>query len=253
MPKVDRDDLAKYLEQILDIARFRDYCPNGLQVEGKAPIQKIISGVTASQALIDAAIEAQADALLVHHGYFWRDENPCIVSMKHKRLKSLLQHDINLFAYHLPLDHHPQLGNNAQLASLLGLQTTGHFGENDLGWLGKPHDTAINTVGALADAVEKALDKAPLLIGNRDQPLDLIGWCSGAAQSLLPAAAEAGAQVYLSGEISEPTAHQVHELGIAYLACGHHATERFGIQSLGTHIADKFGIQHQFIDIPNPA
>lgn len=250
---IDRDDLAEYLAQLLDITHFRDYCPNGLQVEGKTEIQKIVSGVTASQALIDAAIDAEADALLVHHGYFWRDENSCILGMKHRRLKALLQYDISLFAYHLPLDHHPQLGNNAQLASVLGLKPIGHFGENDLGWLGKPYEATINSLGMLAEVIENKLNRTPLIVGDPEQPLEVIAWCSGAAQGLLPAAAEAGAQVYLSGEISEPTAHQARELGIAYLACGHHATERLGIQALGEHIADKFGIQHEFIDIPNPA
>ena len=250
---VDRDDLAKYLEQLLDITRFRDYCPNGLQVEGKTAIKKIVTGVTASQALVDAAIDADADALLVHHGYFWRDENPCITGMKYRRLKALLQHNINLFAYHLPLDHHPQLGNNAQLASVLELQAIGHFGDNDLGWLGKPYEAAINTVGKLAKIIERQLQRTPLLVGDPDQPLDVVAWCSGGAQGLLPAAAEAGAQVYLSGEISEQTTHQARELGIAYLACGHHATERLGIKALGEHIAGNFGVQHEFIDIPNPA
>lgn len=252
-PSINRDDLAKYLEQVLDITRFRDYCPNGLQVEGKTTIRKIVSGVTASQALIDAAIDAQADAVLVHHGYFWRDENPCIVSMKHRRLKALLHHDINLFAYHLPLDHHPLLGNNAQLAATLNLQPYGHFGENDLGWLGKPRDTTVNTVGALAETITRTLHRPPLLVGDPNQPLEMVGWCSGAAQSLLPTAAESGAQVYLSGEISEPTAHQASELGIAYLACGHHATERLGIRALGDHLANEYNIEHEFIDIPNPA
>ncbi len=250
---LNRDDLAQYLAQLLDITHFRDYCPNGLQVEGKTEIQKIVTGVTACQALIDAAIDAQADALLVHHGYFWRDENPCIVGMKHHRLKALLQHDINLFAYHLPLDHHSQLGNNAQLASALDLQPIGHFGENDLGWLGKPKKATVNTLGMLAEVIENQLNRTPLIVGNPEQSVDVIAWCSGAAQGLLPAAAEAGAQVYLSGEISEPTAHQARELGIAYISCGHHATERLGIQALGAHIAEKFGILHEFIDIANPA
>lgn len=249
---VNRDDLAKYLQQLLDITRFRDYCPNGLQVEGKTKIHSIISGVTASLALIEAAIEQQADAILVHHGYFWRDENLCIVGYRHKRLKLLLQQDINLYAYHLPLDQHPELGNNAQLSRQLGLKPDGRFGENDLGWLGTVTDESIKTVGELVQMIEARLDRQPLLIGNPDQNLGRIGWCSGAAQGLLQDAATAGASTYISGEISEQTVHLAHETGVAYLACGHHATERYGVEALGNRIASEFGIRHQFIDIPNP-
>ena len=250
---VDRDELAQYLVQLLEISRFRDYCPNGLQVEGKQQIRSIISGVTASRALVEAAIDLEADALLVHHGYFWRDENPCITGIKHGRLKLLLQNDINLFGYHLPLDHHPELGNNAQLAALLGFQPSGRFGENDLGWLGKASDSTLATVGDLVAQIEVKLARKPLLIGDPAQPLRMVGWCSGAAQSLLGDAAAAGASVFLSGEISEQTLHIARETGIAYLACGHHATERLGVQALGERIAAEFGIRHRFVDIANPA
>jgi len=249
---VNRDELAKYLEQLLDITRFKDYCPNGLQVEGKTQIRTIISGVTASLALIEAAIEHQVDAILVHHGYFWRDENLCVVGYQHKRLKLLLQHDINLFAYHLPLDQHLELGNNAQLSRQLGLKPDGRFGENELGWLGTVADMAIKTVGELAQMIEARLGRQPLLIGDPNQLLGRIGWCSGAAQGLLQEAATAGASTYLSGEISEQTVHLAREMGVAYLACGHHATERYGVEALGEHLASEFGIRHQFVDIPNP-
>jgi len=249
---VDRDELAKYLEQMLEMARFKDYCPNGLQVEGKPRIQLIISGVTASLALIEAAIEQQADAILVHHGYFWRDENPCVVGYRRQRLKKLLQNDINLYAVHLPLDQHPLLGNNAQLAIQLGLQTDGRFGENDLGWLGTASDLSIKTVGDLAGLVGLKLGRQPLVIGDPEQELGRIAWCTGAAQGFLLDAANAGASTYISGEISEQTVHLARETGVAYLVCGHHATERYGVQALGEQIAREFGIRHQFIDIPNP-
>ena len=249
---VDRDALAQYLDQLLEVPRFRDYCPNGLQVEGKTRIRRLVSGVTASLALIEAASRHNADAMLVHHGYFWRDENPCIIGHRQQRLKSLLQNDINLYAYHLPLDYHPELGNNAQFAMQMGWQADGRFGQNDLGWLGTVPVALAQTVGELARLVELRLGRLPLLIGDPGQSLGRIAWCSGAAQNLVEAAALAGASAYLSGEISEQTVHLAREKGIAYLACGHHATERYGIEALGRHISSQFGIQHDFIDIPNP-
>jgi dinuclear metal center YbgI/SA1388 family protein len=249
---VNRDEIAKYLEQTLDITRFKDYCPNGLQVEGRPLIGTLVTGVTASLALIEAAVEAQADAILVHHGYFWRGEDARVVGTRQKRLKALLAHDINLFAYHLPLDMHPELGNNAQLARRLDLLADGRFGENGLGWLGVVADPAIKTVGDLARMIETRLGRAPLVIGDSGQPLGRIGWCTGAAQNMLGEAIAAGASAYLSGEISEPTVHLARETGTAYLACGHHATERYGVQAVGAHLAQQFGIGHRFIDIANP-
>ncbi|WP_422879668.1 Nif3-like dinuclear metal center hexameric protein [Noviherbaspirillum cavernae] len=249
---MDRDNLAKYLAQALDITRFRDYCPNGLQVEGRAQIASILTGVTANAALIEAAVDAKADAILVHHGYFWRGEDPRVVAIKHKRLKLLLTHDINLFAYHLPLDMHPEFGNNVQLARRLGLLPDGRFGEDGLGWLGVLQDASVKNIADLARVVEKNLGRAPLVIGDPLQPVGRIGWCTGAAQNLLGDAIAAGATAYISGEVSEPTVHLARESGVAYLACGHHATERFGVQALGTHLADHFGIAHRFVDIANP-
>lgn len=249
---VNRDDFAKYLDQTLDINRFRDYCPNGLQVEGRSLIKTLVTGVTANVALIEAAVDAKADAILVHHGYFWRGENPCVVGPKQRRLKLLLLHDINLFAYHLPLDMHPELGNNAQLAKQLGLVANGHFGEDGLGWLGGPAEDAVRTVGDLARIIEAHLGRTPLVIGDPTQLLGRVGWCTGAAQNFLGDAIAAGAATYLSGEISESTVHLAREAGVAYIACGHHATERYGVQALGTHLAEHFGIQHRFIEIANP-
>jgi dinuclear metal center YbgI/SA1388 family protein len=247
---VNRDEFAKYLAQTLDITRFRDYCPNGLQVEGRAEIGMLVTGVTASLALLEAAVDAGADAILVHHGYFWRGEDARVVGPKQRRLKLLLTHDINLFAYHLPLDMHVQFGNNAQLAQRLGLTPDGRFGEDGLGWLGTAKD--IKTIGDLARSIENRLGRPPLVIGDPAQPLSRIGWCTGAAQNLLGDAIAAGARAYLSGEISEPTVHLARETGVAYLACGHHATERYGVQALGTHLAQQFGIEHRFIEVANP-
>lgn len=249
----NRDEITRFLSRELNISHIHDYCPNGLQVEGQNHIRFIVSGVTASLALIEAAVTAGADTLLVHHGYFWRNENPCITGPKQTRIRRLLENNINLYACHLPLDMHEHLGNNAMLAKQLGLASRGRFGENDIGWLGAMANPAIKTVGQLAEHIEKRLNRKPLLIGNPSQPLGVIGWCSGAAHNLLPEAALSGASVYLSGEIAEQTVHQAREYGIAYLACGHHATERYGIMALGEHLARQFGIRHQFIDIDNPA
>lgn len=249
---VERNRLGVYLAQLLNTTQVRDYCPNGLQVEGRNEIARIVTGVTASLALIEAAVDAGADAVLVHHGYFWRNEDPCIVGQKHRRIALLLGKQINLFAYHLPLDLHPELGNNAQLARQLGLIGQAGFGDQQLGWLGVAQDPQLRTVGDLAANVEARLHRKPLVIGDLAQPLGTVAWCTGAAQSMLPDAIAAGASVYLSGEISEPTVHTAREAGVAYIAAGHHATERYGIQALGDHLAARFGLAHRFIDIDNP-
>ncbi|MEO8838359.1 MAG: Nif3-like dinuclear metal center hexameric protein, partial [Herbaspirillum sp.] len=206
--------LVQYLAQVLDVTQYRDYCPNGLQVQGKPQIRHLVSGVTACQALIEAAVAQQADVILVHHGYFWRGEDPCVVGQKQRRLKLLLEHDINLLAYHLPLDMHVQWGNNAQLGRLLSLTVQTRFGEDDLGWLGIADDSvkpSMHTVGDLVQRLTQCLGRKPLLIGDPEQELGQIAWCTGAAQSLLGAAIDAGATVFLSGEISEPTVHLARE------------------------------------------
>ncbi len=246
---VPRDAIEKHLAVTLDINRFRDYCPNGLQVEGRGQVSRLVTGVTANLALLEAAVAMRADMVLVHHGYFWRGEDPRVVGPRQRRLKLLLAHEINLFAYHLPLDAHPELGNNAQLAKVLGFEPDGFFGEQDLGWLG--HSTA-TTAGQLAERVAQALGRQPMLIGEPDRPIGRIAWCSGAAQNAMDSAIAAGATAYLSGEISEQTVHLARESGVAYLACGHHATERYGVQALGEHLAREFGIAHSFVDIQNP-
>jgi dinuclear metal center YbgI/SA1388 family protein len=256
---VDRDALAKYLAQKLNVEQYRDYCPNGLQVEGRAEIGSIVSGVTASLALIDAALDLKADAILVHHGYFWRGEDPRVVGIRQKRLAQLLINGINLYAYHLPLDMHPELGNNAQLAKLLGFSDHGRFAENGIGWLGRAGALASGgqaapaTVADLGARIAQVLGRAPLVIGDPAQKLGDIGWCTGAAQNMLGDAIAAGATAYISGEISEPTVHLARESGVAYLAAGHHATERYGVQALGAHLAEQFGLLHRFVDIDNPA
>lgn len=258
---VDRDALARYLAQKLNVEQYRDYCPNGLQVEGRAEIGVIVSGVTASLALIEAALDLKADAILVHHGYFWRGEDPRVVGIRQKRLARLLVNGVNLYAYHLPLDMHPELGNNARLGALLGFSAHGRFAENGIGWLGRAEALASGTgtapapatVADLAARIAQKLGRAPLVIGDPDQPLGDIGWCTGAAQNMLGDAIAAGATAYISGEISEPTVHLARESGVAYLAAGHHATERYGVQALGAHLAEHYGLQHHFVDIDNPA
>jgi dinuclear metal center YbgI/SA1388 family protein len=250
--KMTRDELAGYLAQTLSVDQYQDYCPNGLQVEGRDHIGVVISGVTASEALIDAAIAHGADALLVHHGYFWKGERASIVGMKQRRLKKLLENNINLFAYHLPLDGHAELGNNVQLARQLDLQGVPAFGHGNLGYLGKSVNPAVRTVGELAALIEQRLHRQPLVIGDPNQLLGQIGWCTGGAQSMIEEAHAAGATVYMSGEISEPTVHFARENGMVYISAGHHATERYGVQALGAHLAERFGLQHTFIDIDNP-
>lgn len=246
---VDRGELAAYLDGLLDAALFRDYCPNGLQVEGRAEVRRIVCGVTASQALVDAAVAAEADALLVHHGWFWRGEEGRITGIRRARLKALLANDISLFAYHLPLDAHAGLGNNAQLALHMGWTVDGRFGEQDVGFLGRTAGSA----GELADRLALVLGRTPLLVGDAARPLRRIAWCSGAAQGFFEQAIAAGADAYVSGEISEQTVHLARESGVPYLAAGHHATERYGVQALGAHLAGRFGIECRYVELDNPA
>ena len=254
---IPRHELDAWLTTTLQPGRFRDYCPNGLQVEGRSHISHIVTGVTASQALIEAAVARDADAILVHHGWFWKNENPCIVGPKHHRLSALLASDINLFAYHLPLDAHPEWGNNAQLARVMDwapdIQPDGtprRCGPEDLVWLGAP--THECTVGELAADIARRLKRKPLVIGDHDRTVRHLAWCTGAAQGMMDAAVEAGADCYVSGEISEPTVHLARETGRAYISAGHHATERYGVQALGAAIEAQFGIRCTFVDIDNP-
>ena len=245
-----RTELDAYLDQYLEVARFRDYCPNGLPVEGRATVERLVTGVTASLALLDAAIALHADAILVHHGYFWRGEDPRLVGTRRKRIALLVRHDLNLFAFHLPLDAHPDVGNNAALGRVLGFDVQGRFGEQDLGFHGEAE--GVVTLGDLAARVEERLQRPPLVVGEPTRPIRRIAWCTGAAQSYLEDAVRLGVDVYMSGEISEQTVHLARESGVAFIAAGHHATERYGVQALGVHLAGRFGIDHRFIDVPNP-
>lgn len=247
---MQRTELESYLNLYLDVARFRDYCPNGLQVEGRAEVRVIVSGVTASLALVRAAIERGADALLVHHGYFWRGEDARVTGTRRDRLATLLKNDLNLFAFHLPLDAHPDVGNNAQLARELELPYAGTFGEQDLAAYGE--FAAPLTVGELGRRIGARLNRAPQVIGDEHKPVKRVAWCTGAAQGFLEDAVRLGVDAYISGEISEQTVHLARETGVAYIAAGHHATERYGIRALGEHLAARFGLEHHFIDVPNP-
>ena len=251
---VDQRTLLEFFDTLLQPERFRDYGPNGLQVEGKQGIRKIVSGVTASKALIEAAIAQQADAVFVHHGLFWRGQDGRVTGWMRQRLKLLLAHDINLYAYHLPLDAHATLGNNAQLGKHLGWRALegprGRFGEQDLGWLG---EVDFADAEALAAHVKSRLNRAVTLVSGSPVAIKKIAWCTGGAQSYFEAAIAAGANAFVTGEISEPQAHYAREMGVAYLACGHHATERYGAPAVAAQAAAQWGLAHEFIDIDNPA
>lgn len=211
---------------------------------------KIVTGVTASLDLLNAAVAQEADAVIVHHGYFWRGENACITGMKGRRIALLIQHEINLFAYHLPLDCHPELGNNAQLACRLGFIEQDRFGEQNIAVRGKLREAI--PLSALSEKIAQTLTREPLIIGDPGQSVKSVAWCTGAAQGYFEAAIAQGVDAYITGEISEQTVHLARESGVAFIAAGHHATERYGVQALGEHLAEKFGIQHQFVDIDNP-
>jgi dinuclear metal center YbgI/SA1388 family protein len=248
-----RQQLAQAFDELLQPERFKDYGPNGLQVEGRAEVGRIVSGVTASRALIEAAIEAQADALFVHHGLFWRGHDGRVTGWMKQRLALLLAHDISLFAYHLPLDAHPEFGNNAQLARVLGFQVEARFGEQDLGFIGMPAAGAFNDSQALAAHVRQVLGRAVTLVEGGSGPVRRVAWCTGGAQGYFEEAIAAGAQAFITGEISEPQAHYARECGVSFLACGHHASERFGAPAVAGHVAASLGVEHRFVDIDNPA
>lgn len=248
------NDLLARLDDLLQPSRFADYCPNGLQVQGRPEVRRLVSGVTASEALIDAAIAEGADAVLVHHGYFWKGESPVITGMKRRRLAKLLAHDISLIAYHLPLDAHPQLGNNAQLAALLGIHREGPLFPGDaraVGDVGRLPEPMSAT--ALARLIGERLGRQPLHVPGGEQPIHRVAWCTGGAQGFIEQAVNQGVDAYLSGEISEPTVHAARESGVHYFALGHHASERYGARAVGEWCARELGLTHRFIDIDNPA
>ena len=256
-PAVTRQALLQAFDALLQPELFKDYGPNGLQVEGKCEIRRVVSGVTASRALIEAAIAVQADAIFVHHGLFWRGQDGRVTGWLKQRMQLLLAHDINLFAYHLPLDAHPQWGNNAQLGRVLGWVADGRFGEQNLGFVA-PADFADSQV--LADHVAHALGRRVTLVqpaeGNANaaqRAIRRVAWCTGGAQGYFESAIAAGADAFITGEISEPQAHLAREMGVAYIAAGHHATERYGAPAAAGHVAVQLGLEHQFIEIDNPA
>ena len=246
-----RQQLCEFLDNLLEPERFKDYCPNGLQVEGTNEIHRLVTGVTASQALLDEAINRRADAILVHHGYFWRGEQPCLTGMKARRIRSLLSAGINLFAYHLPLDWHPQVGNNVTLGEIMGVEGCGPLNPADTNTpVFKGRLSPEITVQTLATRLLDGLGREPLVIGEGN--VNSIAWCTGAGQGYLDAAADAGADVFVTGEVSEQSVHTARERGIAFIAAGHHATERYGVQALGAEAAKCLGITHDFIEIDNP-
>ena len=269
----DRQNLLAAFNTLLQPERFTDYGPNGLQVEGKAQIRKIVSGVTASRALIEAAIAAKADAIFVHHGLFWRGQTGVVTGWMKERLKLLLAHDINLFAYHLPLDAHPELGNNAQLGQKLGFIASNavargeisHFGDQSLGWLANIEQSSDKnsqnqpfSPENLQKHLENTLKRQLASVftdseATKNIAFKNIAWCTGGAQSYFEAAIAAGADAFITGEMSEPQAHLARECGVAYFACGHHATERYGAPAVAGHVAAQLGVEHEFIEIDNPA
>ena len=247
-----REQLTAFLNDLLEPQRFHDYCPNGLQVEGRGDIGHLVTGVTASQALIDAALERGADAILVHHGYFWRSEDPCIVGIKAQRLRSLFANGVNLFAYHLPLDWHVELGNNATLGRLMGIEDAGPLNPLDTDtpvFVG--HFSAPVPISHLAQVLHDRLAREPMVIGEKS--VSSVAWCTGAGQGYVDAAADWGADAFVTGEVSEQTVHIARERGIGFISAGHHATERYGVQAVGERVAYELGMSHEFIDVSNPA
>lgn len=244
------DELRDYNASLLQTGMFKDYCPNGLQVEGRAELRRVATGVTASQQVLDEAIEWGADAILVHHGYFWRNEDATIVGIRKMRIAQLLRNDVSLLAYHLPLDAHAELGNNAQLGKLLGLVDHGRFGEQNIAWLGVLQQP--QSLAQFALQIEHTLLRKPQVIGDGVKRISKVAWCSGGAQGYFEAAIAQGVDAYITGEISEQNFHLSNETGVAFIAAGHHATERFGIQALGEHLANRFGLEHRFFDQANP-
>ncbi|MEN9659243.1 MAG: hypothetical protein RL571_2708 [Pseudomonadota bacterium] len=247
---IARQDLENYIGQLLLVDSWRDYCPNGLQIEGRPEVQRIVTGVTASLAFIDAAIDLNADALIVHHGFFWKGENACITRSKKARIAKLLANDTNLLAYHLPLDAHPTLGNNAQLGQRLGLSETGRFGDQKLAWIGE-----LKTATTLAEftrQIDAQLQRSPLVIGADERIIKRVAWCTGGAQSFFHEAATLNIDCFITGEASEFVTHLANESGVSFIAAGHHATERYGVQALGQHLASQYGLEHIHLDLANP-
>lgn len=251
---VQLQELVRYTNSFLQTDSFSDYCPNGLQVEGRETIHRIVTGVSASLALLEVAYAKQVDAILVHHGYFWKNENPCVTGTKRTRLELLLKNDISLFAYHLPLDMHQEVGNNFQLGRLLGIHSDGLLQSSDRVTCGSHgHFDEPIQAETLKYLIDTKLQRSCIHVDAGPKKISTVGWCTGAGQKFIELAIEKHLDAYISGEISEPTAHLAREAGIHYFAAGHHATERYGIQALGEHLMQKFDLSHEFVDIDNPA
>lgn len=250
---VQLPELVRYCDELLGAWRLTDYAPNGLQVEGRGEVARLVTGVTASVALLEQAIAANADAVLVHHGYFWKGESPSVTGLKARRLGLLLRHEISLIAYHLPLDIHEVFGNNAQLGKRLAIEIDGYAEAGGVpGLLAFGHLHTATSAAEMVESLSCRLGRAPLHVGAGPPTIRKVAWCSGAAQRFLGEAVSLGADAYISGEISEPTTHEAREYGIHYFASGHHATERYGVQALGEHLAARLQLEHRFIDDPNP-
>lgn len=248
------ENIVTHINRTLEIDQFKDYAPNGLQVEGKREVRKLVTGVTASLAFLEAALKRDADAVLVHHGYFWRGEPSPLTGMRGRRVATLMRHELSLLAYHLPLDVHPVMGNNAELGRRLGfrvLSTHEVDGVEGLVWVGE--DPTGGSGDALVSRIESTLGRQALVAGDTSATVRRVGWCTGGGQRFVTLAAELGCQAFISGEISEQTTHEARESGLVYVGAGHHATERYGVQALGASLATNFDIEHEFIDIDNPA
>lgn len=243
-------ELEEYTGQLLVVERYRDHCPNGVQVEGKSEVTRIATGVTASLELIEQAEAWGADAILVHHGYFWKNEEASLRGVKRNRIARLLSRNISLLAYHLPLDSHELLGNNVQLAKRLGVTPTGRFGEQDIGWIGTLSGEC--ALAELALRLEQVTCRLPILVQGGKGTVSRIAWCTGGAQNLFQQAIDLDVDVFITGEASEPCYHLAKESGVAFIAAGHHATERYGVQALGEHLSQKFGLEHRYFDLDNP-
>ena len=247
-------ELVSFLNDLLSPHLIKDYCPNGLQIQGNEQTKKIVTGVSATEALIDKAIELSADTILVHHGYFWKSENPVLTGMKYKRIKKLMDNNINLIAYHLPLDVHAELGNNAQLGKLLGISNirTAEPGNEQSVLVRGEFDTAISS-SDLTDKITQVLNRKCLHVSSElTRPIRSIAWCTGGGQGFIEQAAVLGVDAFISGEASEQTTHVAREMGIDFYAAGHHATERYGVKALGEYLAEKFELKVDFVDIDNP-
>lgn len=246
-------ELIERLDALLDASRVKDYCPNGLQVEGRGEVRRVLCGVTASQHLLDHAVAGGYDAVFVHHGYFWKGEDGRVNGIRRQRLKTLLANDISLIAYHLPLDLHPELGNNAQLGRLMGWRPDGRFADQELGWIGRPAESeAPESAEQLGRSIAARLGRDPLLVGDGARKVRRVAWCTGGAQGFFEQAIAAGADLYVSGEISEQTVHLARESGVPYIAAGHHATERYGARAIAAYLGDSLGLAADFVDLPNP-